>query len=595
MLPTDSGAGIRARFDDLTVGGTCFELSDPTAVLAARGPDDVRAVLREAQALSRAGHWVAGFVSYEAAAGLDPDLPVCAWPDDHPMTRLPLAWFAAFGTHAAVAPPGPVSAIPAPPWRLDRDQDWHERAVASIRDGIGRGDYYQVNLTARLDATVADPALLYAKLSIAQQGAHNALIVTDEFTVVSCSPELFFATDGNRIIARPMKGTSRRGRWPAEDSDRAAQLRGSGKDRAENAMIVDLVRNDLSRIAEVGSVAAPSLFDVERFPTVWQLTSRIEATARAGTGLPEVFAALFPSGSVTGAPKRSAMRAIAELEARPRGVYCGAIGYLAPGVQLRGRFSVAIRTVTRVNATGYAEYGTGGGITWSSDPVHEWAELLAKTDVLTAAAPLDGLIETLRFEPERGLVNLERHLLRLSESAGYLGFRDVGHAVRDRLTAAVASRDSPARVRVLLSRAGEVEVDVTPLPSAGGPVRLALANEPVASADVSLFHKGSDRSRYARLRAERPEVDDVVLWNERGEVTETTIANLAVLLEGRWFTPALTCGLLPGVERGRLVEAGTLAERVITVEQLGGAEQVALVSSLRGWRPASLAPEVPVG
>ena len=591
MSGTGGGDPVWARFDDLGTGGASFLLSDLSAELVAHTPSAVAGVLRAAERAAREGHWVAGYVSYEAAPGLDPTLPSVGWPAGHPLASLPLVWFGVFDRRDEVPPPltAPETAG-GPVWELDRDRPWHAGAVAGIQEDIAAGEYYQLNLTARLTGSVPDPVGLYGALAAAQGGRHNALIVTPEHTVVSASPELFFTAEAGRVTTRPMKGTAPRGRWTGEDLEKREALRTSPKERAENVMIVDLLRNDLSRIAAVGSVEVPALFDTERYPTVWQLTSTITASSRQDVNLPEIFAALFPSGSVTGAPKRASMQAIARIEERPRGVYCGAIGYLRPDPDRPGaRFSVAIRTITRENRSGYAEYGSGGAITSSSDPDFEWAELLTKTAVLSATPRPDRLLETLRFEPPATLVNLSRHLDRLASSAEYFGIDLDPEAVDGALAAALEGRGSPARVRIVLDRLGaSVRVEATDLPAGGGVVSLGIAGEPVSSADVLLFHKHGDRGRYDRFREAGGDVDDVVLWNERREVTETTIANLAVQVDGRWWTPKLSSGLLPGVERGRLLEAGELAERVILLDELLAAPALAVVNSLRGWRPAKL-------
>jgi para-aminobenzoate synthetase / 4-amino-4-deoxychorismate lyase len=603
----------RARFDDLRPGGESFELTEPSVTFVARSPAEVPAVLRAAEDAAAGGRWVAGFVTYEAAPGLDPSLPAVDWPVGHPLAGLPLAWFAAFDRRSPAEPPiipgaaVPGAAVPgaaaaAGVWTPDRDEAWHAAAVAEVHEGIAAGDYYQLNLTARLTGEVADPDGLYLPLAAAQSGAYNALIATGEHTVISASPELFFTREGGAVVTRPMKGTATRGRWPDEDRARADALHRSPKEQAENVMIVDLLRNDLGRLAEVGSVEVPALFETERYPSVWQLTSTITARVSTAVDLAGIFAALFPSGSVTGAPKRSAMQAIARIEGRPRGVYCGAIGYLRPPSHTglnRGsagrpeaRFSVAIRTVTRDEGSGYAEYGAGGGITASSTATGEWAELLAKTAILRHPPRPTELFETLRFEPPATLVNLNRHVARLGGSADYFGFRWDAAALQAAVDAAVdgvlRGRAEPARVRLRLDHFGKVAVDVVDLRPASAVVSLGLAGESVRSDDVLLFHKHRDRAHYDRLRAARPDVDDVVLWNERGEVTETTIANLAVRLDRRWWTPPLTAGLLPGIERGRLLDDGELAERVISVDEFADAEDLAVISSLRGWRRAKL-------
>jgi para-aminobenzoate synthetase/4-amino-4-deoxychorismate lyase len=383
---------ISARFDDLTPQGESFRLSNPVDEFIARRPEQVSTVLRAAESAARSGFWVAGFATYEAAPGLDASLPARNWAPDHPLSTLPLVWFASFRHRDEVEAFGPKrNHDHRLDWRLDRDRDWYRGAFDRVQALITDGDCYQLNLTVRLEGKVAQPGCLYAQLASAQGGAYNALIISPDHTIVSASPELFFTRVGDEVITRPMKGTAPRGRFPEEDAERGRTMRESAKERAANVMIVDLLRNDLSKLAAFGSVDVPTLFKAEPYPTVWQLTSTIRAQLRRGVDFTTVFGALFPSGSITGAPKRRAMQAIAEIEGRPRGVYCGAVGFLSPDrIRPAARFSVAIRTVTVSNHSRYAEYGTGGGITTSSDPDEEWAELLTKTAVLRCPPRSDG-------------------------------------------------------------------------------------------------------------------------------------------------------------------------------------------------------------
>ena len=375
-----SGSSVWARFDDL-LAGTALALPPPSRVLVAQTADDVVPVLAEVERATAAGHWAAGYVGYEATAGLDDSLPVGPADPAGP----PLAWFGLCSPPGAV-PPVAAAAGPRSPrqWRADWSDADHRRKVDRVREHIAAGDTYQVNLTDRLRTQHAgDPAELYADLAVAQCGAHSAYLDVGSHVIASASPELFFEWDGDLLRTRPMKGTAARGRTPDDDRRQGDDLRASEKERAENLMIVDLLRNDLSRVARVGSVDVPGLFVLERYPTVWQLTSEVTARTRAGVGLVDVFRALFPCGSVTGAPKRASMQLIRDLETGPRGVYCGALGLVAPpGAPFRARFSVAIRTAVVDRATGAAVYGAGGAITWGSDPAAERAELLAKAAIL---------------------------------------------------------------------------------------------------------------------------------------------------------------------------------------------------------------------
>jgi para-aminobenzoate synthetase/4-amino-4-deoxychorismate lyase len=580
-----------ARFDDL-VAGTALAFEWPFRVLAASDPSDVVPVLAEVDRATQQGCWAFGYVAYEAAAGLDPRLAV------HPRRRddaLPLLLFALTGAPSSVPPvrppDGTARAYRLGPWQRGWTAAGHAADVARVKDRIAAGDTYQLNLTVRMRAEAAgDLEQLYADLAWAQRGSYAAYLDLGRYVVASASPELFFDWTADGLRTRPMKGTAARGRTTAEDAERCARLVGSEKERAENLMIVDLLRNDLGRIAEVGSVQVPALFMPERYETVWQLTSEVTARPRPGAGLVDVFRALFPSGSVTGAPKHRTMELIRDLEPEPRGVYCGAIGVVAPpGESFRARFNVAIRTVTVDRATGTAEFGTGGGITWGSEPAAEHAEVLAKAAILAEPYEEFALLETLAHLPGAGLRNLERHLDRMADSAAYFGFPFDRSAAVARLTSAVAGVDA-ARVRLALHRTGTFDVDLAPLPApSSGPVRLAIDLEPVDSAQVWLHHKTTRRRTYTERADRHPDADDVVLVNERGAVTETTIGNLVVLLDGRWWTPPLSAGCLPGVERGRLVDAGELQERSLDIEDLRRADALAVVSSLRGWRPAVLA------
>jgi para-aminobenzoate synthetase / 4-amino-4-deoxychorismate lyase len=583
--------GPVVRFDDTRPGGAGLVLSRPKAVLVARDIAEVVGVLEAAEAAADAGSWVAGYVGYEAASAFDPALAAGRHPG---RDELPLAWFAVFDDIDAARPlerdAGGARRYRVGPWCADCDADSHRHQVACVRARIAAGDTYQTNLTARLHSSIEGDALsFYLDLALAQGSEHCAYLDTGRYVVASASPELFFEWRDGTITTRPMKGTGPRGRWAEEDQAFSAALATSEKDRAENVMIVDLLRNDIGRIAEWGSVHVENLFALERYETLWQLTSTISGSPRPGTRLVDVFAALFPSGSVTGAPKCSTMELIATLEHSPRGVYCGAVGLLAPpGAAFRARFSVAIRTAVIDRHTGGVVYGAGGGITWDSDPDAEYEELWAKTAILSGPGAECRLIETMAYEPATGVRNRHRHLDRLERSAAYFGFPCDSRAVDEAIAGAIVDA-GPCRLRLLLGRDGRPTVERSPLPVAtDAPVRLVIDPEPVDPSSPWLFHKTTRRSPYEARAARHPEADDVVLVNNRGEVTETTIANLAVFSQGRWCTPPLSAGCLPGVERRRLLEAGRLVEQSLTVDDVVRAEALAVVNSLRGWRPAEL-------
>jgi len=569
---------FRARLDFPALGPLAFH--EPRAILTARTQAEVLPLLAEVEREALGGRWAVGWLSYEAAPAFDRALRTRA------PGPTPLACFAIFDAPAPDWPaPGEGTLGALHP---EGDRDEHARGVGAIRAALAAGAAYQVNLTLRLRGRFdGDPFGLYERLRRAQGRCHGACIVAGDRALVSASPELFFERTGERVRARPMKGTRARGRFLEEDEQRAAALAASPKEQAENVMIVDLLRNDLGRVALPGEVRVASLFEVERYETVLQLVSTVEARLAPATPLPDLLAALFPCGSVTGAPKASAMGMIAELEQSPRGVYCGTIGLVRPGGD--ATFNVAIRTVEIDLATGEAACGVGGGITWGSDAAGEWEEAMAKGAFLTAEeAP--GLIETLRLEGG-GYPLLERHLARLAASARHLGQDvDVARARRVLLDHAAVAGPQAARVR-LVARAGAIALEAAPLPPAvTAPLPVALAARPVSRWDARLFHKTTRREPYDERRAEAPGAFDVLLQNEEGELTEFTIGNLVAEIDGVQWTPPRDCGLLAGVMRADLLDRGEIRERVLRVADLDRATRLWLVNAVRGRVPVRLTP-----
>lgn len=555
--------------------------ANPVRAIAANAVEDVLPALRQIVAgVETEGLHAAGFITYEAAPGFDPALTV------REPAGLPLLWFGLYRAPVVWEhlPAGGAYTLGA--WQPSQQIDGYRAAIAQIKDAIARGDTYQVNYTIALHAAWSgDSWGLFIDLAGSQRGGYAAYLNLGTHAICSASPELFLHVDGKRLLAKPMKGTAPRGRTLMEDRQRAAALRASTKDQAENVMIVDMIRNDLGRIADFGSVHVPSLLDVERYPTVLQMTSTVEA--RSDAPLDAILAALFPCASITGAPKVRTMQLIAELEGAPRGVYTGAIGYLSPGRQ--AQFSVAIRTVVVDRKAGQASYGVGGGIVWDSDAEAEYEECRVKAQVLTRRFPAFDLLETMLWTAHDGVARLERHVQRLAQSAEYFDFAVDLDAVRVRLASLdAAGLPDPAKLRLVASRSGELQLEVHPLtsPAAPGLLRLGLAREPVDGDDVFLFHKTTHRAVYQHARASRPDCDEVVLQNRRGELTEASTANLVAALNGRLVTPPVDCGLLPGVLRAELLEMGVLHEQVLTADDLIRCQGIYLINSLRGWREA---------
>lgn len=553
--------------------------------LIATCPDQVTTVLQQAEAAAAQGSYAVGFVAYEAATALNSHLPSLP-----PQDGLPLAWFALFRERRAVLPTGhgsrsmaslPLLAatIPSPRYR---------QAIATIHQAIAAGESYQINYTFPLSGRFeGDQQGLYQAMLTAQRPAFGALLDTGRYQLLSASPELFFQRLGERIVTRPMKGTAPRGRFPAEDAARALALQTSPKEQAENLMIVDLLRNDLGQIAQTGSVQVEQLFALESYPTVHQLTSTISARLQPTIGLVDIFRALFPCGSVTGAPKRRSMELIQQVESQPRGVYCGAIGMLTPGNE--ALFSVAIRTLQRDCASGTINLGVGSGITWDAEPAAEYAECLAKAAFL-ARPVIPRLLESLRLE-HGSYPLLTRHLARLNWSAGRLGHRYDEAAIQRLLYDHAATRSGVHKVRLLVGADGELEITSAPIDPDNAPLRLALSSRNVDPDDQTLYLKTEARERYDAARQEHPEADEVLLVNNRGELSEGSYHSLVLRLNGRLVTPPLDCGLLPGVMRQELLEQGTIVEQVLRPADLKQTTEIWLINAVRGWRRAELLPD----
>ena len=402
----------------------------PIEVISASRLEDVAPALSRVEAAALEGRWAAGFVSYEAAPAFDPAFRV------KESGSLPLLWFGIFERPAPARVPAKEAPFDLGQWTPDVDPPEYHRSIGVIRNGIRDGAVYQVNYTLRLRAPFAgDPVALYRRLCAAQGSSYSAYLDLGRFSILSASPELFFERNGSTITCRPMKGTARRGRWKEEDEEASARLLASEKDRAENAMIVDLVRNDLGCLSEFGSVQARDVFKLESYRTVHQMTSTIESTVRKGSTLLDLFGSVFPCGSVTGTPKIASTGFIRDLERAPRGVYCGAVGYVEPGGDCV--FNVPIRTVVVDREQGEAEYGVGWGITWDSSPDEEYAEVVAKAEILKAEWPAFSLLETFRSDGPSP-VRLAAHLERMEASAVYFGFRFSASEVKVTIERALA-------------------------------------------------------------------------------------------------------------------------------------------------------------
>lgn len=581
---TDEPRDNECLLHDAHAGGW-LRVRAPVTTVTARAVADVAAALQDVADRLRRDHlFAAGFLAYEAGPAFDP--AVAVRPDN---SGFPLLWFGLYRAAESVTLPTAPVDIPLPVWQASVAPATYMAHIARIRDYIRNGDTYQVNYTYRLRTSdMTNPWPLFLSMRRAQACGYGAFLRLPDWDIASASPEVFFELADGRLCSRPMKGTAPRGLWSTQDLARGRALQRSVKNRAENIMIVDMVRNDLGRVALPGSVRTRPLFALEAYPTVWQLTSTV--SCRTTAGVPAIMAALFPCASITGAPKVRTTQIIAELETSPRRIYTGTIGFILPDG--RAQFNVAIRTVLRDRCTQQAEYGTGGGIVWDSQPQRELTECETKTRVLVRRTPEFDLLETLLWTPDTGWHLQRRHLARLQASARYFG-RSLDLAALRRQLGEFA-RDLPPvaqRVRLTVAASGHATLTATPLTPLPAPYRVRLAPVPIDTADVFLYHKTTRRQTYEQAMAGAAGAADALLCNRQGEFTETTIANLVLeRTDGQRVTPPRRCGLLPGVARAALLAAGELREAVIRKEDLRSAQGLYLVNSVRGLWPIVLVP-----
>lgn len=578
------------------IAGEALVFPPPHEVLACRKADEVGAVLQRAESAACAGAHVAGFLAYEAGFAFEEKLLPLA-PSD---PALPLVWL---GLHGA---PERLPMAEALARLLDEDgmvadretgaeidgfdmsRAEYDAAFAAVRDHLAKGDIYQANLTMRARGRWRGSlARLFARLIAAQPVGHAAFLRLERTTLLSLSPELFLERRGTRLLTRPMKGTARRGVNAAEDREIAAGLARDPKSRAENVMIVDLMRNDLSRIAETGSVTVPRLFEVEPYTTLFQMTSTVEAQVPAETGFAECMRQLFPCGSITGAPKLSAMQIIHRLEHGPRGAYTGAIGYLEPSGDFR--FNVAIRTMA-ARDDGRFEMGAGSGLVFDSAASREYDECRLKLAFLERPAPGFSLFETMAWHPHErdplaGYLLLERHLDRMAASAARLGFAFDRHAANVLLAGHARGFAAARRVKLTLDPDGALSLEAGDMPPAPLRWKVALTDVAVDAGDPLLAHKTTRRALYDGTRARLAAgsgCDEVLFANRDGFLTEGSFTNLFIARNGRLLTPALRHGVLPGTLRAALIDSGRAYEADLRVEDLKDAGRIYLGNSLRG-------------
>ncbi|WP_419893427.1 aminodeoxychorismate synthase component I [Oceanobacillus kimchii] len=556
---------------------------DPVDMIVANAKSEVISAMEKIETYTNQGYYAGGYISYEAGEGFDNNLKTS---DDF---ELPLIMMGIYKQPLEKS----IDEQECPQtselfdWEMSTSKKNYLKHVSTIKNSIAQGDTYQVNYTVRLHSNdVVCDHDLYEKLSKAQKANYSAHLQLGRYNIVSASPELFFQLKNGKILTKPMKGTMKRGKSIEEDIRNKQLLSESIKDQAENLMIVDLLRNDISKIAKKGTVNVPKLFNIESYPTVFQMTSTVSAEIEENVGIIDIFKALFPCGSITGAPKQSTMQIIQELENSPREVYCGSIGYITPNQE--ALFNVAIRTALIDTEQNTMSYGVGGGITWDSDPEAEYLEAWAKAEILKSLNETNiELLETMKYENGHFFL-INNHLNRLNKSAEYFNFSISIKEIEQKLYKYAEenlNQKQAYRVRLLANKRGEIKINSTIIPVINEKTNYSfqLAASPINKKNPYYYHKTTFRKMYEKFREELGNAFDILLWNDKEELTEFTMGNLVVKVEGEYWTPPIKSGLLAGTFRQQLIDEKKIKERIISKSELESVDEIWFINSVRGW------------
>jgi len=558
--------------------------SSPKEVLYSKNLHEVKTILDKLESKINENNDIAvGFLTYESAPAFDPAYRV------NKESKLPLICFGLFEgfKETQILDNSEIITNKIYNWKIETSPSEYKKNFDYIKNQIELGYTYQINYTLRSHSeSIQNPYEFF--LEKAKNSPFAAYIETDENIIISASPELFFSLENKRLFCKPMKGTSRRGKTFEEDLILMDALRASKKNKAENIMITDMLRNDMGRISEPGSVKVSSKYDIEKYSTVWQMTSSVESETTAS--ITEIFQALYPCASVTGAPKIASMDIISRIEELPRGIYTGAIGYIAPNRE--AEFSVPIRTVVSDKNKNCAVYGTGGGIVWDSVWESEWDECLTKSKVLSVKDSSDfELFETMKWDTDSGVFLEEYHFNRLKDSASYFDFKFCevrGKEIIDETIRNISNNLCVIRLFVNAKGGIRIETSEVPVFIKNQKYTVSLAKNPIQSENIFLYHKTTQREVYENAEGENLHSDDVILWNEEGNLTESTIANIILNIEGNWVTPSTNCGLLRGVYRESMLENGLIEERKIHKSEIADLSEITLINSVRGEFKAKL-------
>ena len=576
-----------------------YLFKNPLEVVSCHNPDEVKPSIDKIERMLRKGLFAAGFISYETGFAFEPALKQDKFYD------FPLLWFGIFTKpvvfdHRYIKfdddiPSGDYSMNSVKP---DISENEYIKSVKKIKRYIEEGHTYQVNRTFKLDFSYKGiPSNLYLYLRKKQSVSYSAFVKFGKKYILSFSPELFLRQEKGIVRVKPMKGTIARGRFLEEDIKNAAALHSCQKNRSENIMIVDLLRNDLGKISQTGSVKTKKFFEIEKYESLFQMTSTAEGKIRADISLYDMFKSMFPSGSVTGAPKIRTMKIIDEIERSPRRIYTGSIGFITPKNDLV--FNVAIRTLLLDSDSSKGEMGIGSGIVYDSEAKKEYEECLLKAKFLTEKQENFKLIETILWDAARGYVFMKFHLQRLSESAEYFNYRyDSNHVVRDLNNASrVFDKKQSYRVRLLLDKDGNTIISYSKLEGNSTPMLITLSSKNTNSSDKWLYHKTTNRRLYDSEynRYKKLGFFDVIFKNEKDQITEGAISNIFIKKNGIYYTPPIKCGVLNGVYRRYLLLEGKfrIREKIIRPEDLLKADSIIMTNAIRGIVKVRLDPDEP--
>lgn len=557
-----------------------FTFEDPLDVFVATTIAEVLPTLNKVQEAVKNGYYAAGYLSYEAAPAFDRAFRV------NSNQKMPLLWFGIFDQPIDASLQSTKSFYTSK-WQPQTSIDAYNRGFSKAKQHIQQGDITQVNYTIKMKSQFnGDSVAYYKHLAAAQSANYSAYLNIGDFTILSASPELFFHFKDNKITTKPMKGTIGRGKTDREDKANAEWLYHSKKNRAENEMIVHMMQEELEAITVPETIRVPELFSIEAYPTVYQMTSTVTAEISSDKTITDIFNALFPCGSITGAPKTVTMNIIKNLESGTRDVYCGAIGFITP--EQEAIFNVPIRTVMIDNKNGDATYGVGGAITKDSTEAEEYEEVLTKAKVLDINMQEFQLLESLALTNGSYFI-LENHLQRLKRSAHFFQFHMDPTLIKEKLDhLAKENNTGQWKVRLLVSQTGALTLEANELSPVKKPVQVSLAKVPIDSTDIFLYHKTTNRTVYEKQLLHSPDVFDVLLWNEKHEVTEFTIGNMVAEINGQLYTPPVACGLLAGTYREALLLDGVIMERSILLDDLSNCTGIWLINSVRGWIPVKI-------